>query len=270
MKSWGKRKNCREPKPCRSWIPREGTQGGRPGFNATQLKSRSDRLRLAVLPGHLEGCGHCDHPPGAVTAIANGVPKPDCEESVNSAEPETAEYPGVLSISRRKNFSRRPASHSTSPIWCHQGCETLTKMVRGLSAAQEGIESQPFQPCGGWKPLVRRNRCADSRYFAEDLAHRPISGHIKPLSPTGPTITPSSLCFPSHQLREVWTAKPSIWKTVHTACQIKNKHAGGVFYRIRRWNPSAAAATRAARPSVPGSGTAVGLPRLPAEAAAGK
>ena len=158
---------------------------------------------------------------------------------MNSAEPETAEYQGVLSISRRKNFSRRPASHSTSPIWCHQGCETLTKMVRGLSAAQERVESQPSQPYTGWKLLVRRNRSADSRYFAEDLAHRPILGHIKPfspigitdcrhtaaISPTGPTTTPSSLCFPSHQLREVWTAKPSIWKTMHTACQIKNKHA---------------------------------------------
>ena len=183
-----------------------------------------------------------------------------------------------------KNFSRRPASHSTSPIWCHQGCETLTKMVRGLSAAQERVESQPSQPYTGWKPLVRRNRSADSRYFAEDLAHRPILGHIKPfspigitdcrhtaaISPTGPTTTPSSLCFPSHQLREVWTAKPSIWKTVHTACQTKNKHAGGGFHRIRRRLPSATAATRATRPSVPGSGTAVGLPRLPAEGAAGK
>lgn len=90
---------------------------------------------IAVIPTRVRG-----------NRNANGVPKPDCEESVNSAEPEIPEYPGVSEVSHHGSFSERPTRPSDSPTWCHQNSEALTKMVRDLSAALERAERQPIQP----------------------------------------------------------------------------------------------------------------------------
>ncbi len=174
---------------------------------------------------------------------------------------------------RKKTASARSRLNAGSPLPSHAQLPAIPRRIDAQRPNQG-----PHQTCfGRRKPVfAMREPCGHT------VAPGTALSDVPALSP------PSNLVLAAHQNRGFRTAIPSVWRTVHTACQNRKKTSGPKgtcarqgpgslkkarartvgrnpetapprLYRRRRAASAAATTATAVRP---GSGTAAGLPRL--------